>query len=87
MIAANYDKNSDVLYLAVDRPCRAYSDEQKNGLLFRFSYDTNEPCGVTVFDYKIYWLSNKQNLVQEVASFLKRNSNEIIDVLPQPDDL
>ena len=77
MIVLDYDKNSDVLYIAKNKPCRAYSDEQADGLLFRFSYETNAPCGVTVFDYQNHWHSNLEKLSKRVAEFLRAEPSEV----------
>ena len=70
MIVTDYDENSDVLYLALEKPRPAYSSEQPDGLLFRFAYDQDRPCGVTVFDYQAHWVQERDKLADRIASFL-----------------
>ena len=83
MIVADYDKNSDVLYVALDKPCPAYSSEQSDGLLFRFSYGADKPCGVTVFDYDSHWVADKKTLANKIAEFLGATPNDVLSVLTE----
>lgn len=70
MLTFSYDSDSDVLYVAKNGPCRAFSSEEKDGLLLRFDYETHKPCGVTILGYQADWTSRLDKLTQRVAELL-----------------
>lgn len=46
----NYDKHSDVLYIILGEPKRAFT-EDVNGFLLRFAEEDEQPCGITILDF------------------------------------
>ena len=83
MIVADYDELCDVLYVALDRPRAAYGDEQPDGLLFRYAYEGDRPCGVTIFSFQESWGERKQELAKRIAEFLGANDQDVIAAFQQ----
>jgi hypothetical protein len=79
-IVGDYDRNAKVLYLALGEPRPAVCEETDNGLLLRFSYETDEPCGVTVPNLDL-WLNKPKALAHEVASFLGVPDEEVLRII------
>lgn len=70
-IRADYDRHADVLYVALDRPRPATSEEGRDGLIYRFALDDERPCGVTVLGYRNTWSERERELAEKIATFLK----------------
>ena len=83
MIRAIYDTENDVLYVALGEPKAAFGDERPGGLLFRYSYEDEAPCGVTVFGYHENWQARGDALSREIASFLRAAPKEVETALRQ----
>lgn len=77
MIRANYDRHADVLYVALDQPRGAVSEEGGQGLIYRFSLDKAQPCGVTVISCKAIWRGKERELAGKIAAFLRTDTNEV----------
>ncbi|KKM17353.1 hypothetical protein LCGC14_1676570 [marine sediment metagenome] len=81
LIHTLYDESSDVLYIALGQPKSAYGSEQPNGLLFRYSYERDDPCGVTVFRFAEAWHENIEGLSAEIATFLGASMSEVKEAI------
>lgn len=50
-ITVNYDKDHDVLYVAIGNPKPSYCDDDIEGVLIRRAMDSNRLSGVTIMDF------------------------------------
>lgn len=80
-IEANYDKQADVLYVALDQPRAAISEEGRDGLIYRFAMDNEQPCGITVTGYRDIWSGKERDLAQKIGVFLCADTNEVRKVI------
>ena len=69
--------------VALEKPRPAYTSEQPDGLLYRFAYDADQPCGVTVFHYQSHWLDRKDQLADRIAKFLNVGHHDILTALSE----
>ena len=76
----SYDRDADVLYIAIGSPRPAYTHEEEQGLLIRKDPRTGETVGVTILDYEEYfrqlpdlaWLATKP-LPGELIAYLREH--------------
>ena len=74
----SYDRDADVLYVAIGSPRPAYTDEDEQGLLIRKDAKSGETVGVTILDYEehfrqlpdLSWLTSKP-LPEELVAYLR----------------
>ena len=74
----SYDRDADVLYVAIGSPRPAYTDEDEQGLLVRRDPKSGETVGVTILDYEehfcklvdLSWLATKP-LPEELVAYLR----------------
>jgi sugar phosphate isomerase/epimerase len=71
MIKADYDRHADVLYIAIDHPMPGYAEEGDDGIYYRFSLDTNKPCGITVDGFHAFWNGKELEVIRKASEFLK----------------
>jgi uncharacterized protein YuzE len=69
-VSVSYDKDADVLYISKASPVAALTEEQDDGLLFRYSIEDDLPCGVTVMSFQNLWGQHRKELADRVSSFL-----------------
>ncbi len=79
-INAEYDRDADVLYLALDLPRPAESEETPEGLVLRYDAETDEPCGVTVLRLGA-WKDRQEQLSRSVSGFLGVPSHDVRSAL------
>lgn len=77
MIRTRFDKDSDVLYLSIDAPCRAFVDEKADGLLLRISYETRQPIGLTIISASAHWKSRIDLLASRASEWLKVPADDL----------
>jgi Protein of unknown function (DUF2283) len=84
-LTADYDRDADVLYIAVGEPRPSESEDWKGGLVVRFPFDDLEHAwGVTVVGYKSNgWMDKVTLLADAVASILKVSKLEAATVIQQ----
>lgn len=51
-LTADYDRDADVLYVALEPIAPAEGEDGPRGVVLRYSMDANLPCGVTVVGYR-----------------------------------
>jgi len=68
-IKVSYDDIADVLYLTSARIVHTKNREDEAGLVLRYDLETHKPVGVTIVDYKEYWIPRKQHLVERLSTF------------------
>lgn len=66
-ITARYDRSADVLYVTTDRNAPAKAKVDGDGLIWRYAMSTGEPVGVTIMDYKSFWVDHLAEIVSSVA--------------------
>ena len=74
----SYDRDADVLYIAIGYSRPAYTDEDEQGLLIRKDPKSGETVGVTILDYEehfrqlpdLSWLVTK-SLPEELVVYLR----------------
>lgn len=81
-IAADYDEQADVLYLALGTPVPSSSDEDDDGLIVRFALQDGHPCGVTVLGFRAAkWHRNINRLSSIVSRHLRVEPQSVTRVL------
>lgn len=70
-VQMSYDAEGDVLYISKQNAVPAFSEEEEDGLLFRYAISDDTPCGVTVIAFRAGWSSHEEALAQRVSDFLK----------------
>jgi len=74
----SYDRDADVLYVAIGSPRPAFTEEAEEGLLIRKDPKTGETVGVTILDYEehflqlpdLSWLAKKP-FPEELVTYLR----------------
>ena len=74
----SYDRDADVLYVAIGSPRPAYTDEEEQGLLIRKDPQSGETVGVTILDDEehfrqlpdLSWLATNP-LPEELVAYLR----------------
>jgi uncharacterized protein YuzE len=74
----SYDRDADVLYVAIGSSRSAYTDEDEQGVLIRKDPKTGETVGVTILDHEehfrqlpdLSWLATKP-LPEELIAYLR----------------
>lgn len=65
----SYDDIADVMYLTSARIVRTKNTEEEAGLVLRYDLKSHKPVGVTIIDYKEYWIPKQKHLVERLSSF------------------
>ena len=81
----SYDKPSDVLYLSTRTGARAYSSEERPGMVWRYDMKDRSIIGVTIIDFSTYWRPRIGDLTREVAKRFCVPENFIRDTLNDVD--
>lgn len=80
-IVVTYDREADVLYVAIGQPEPAVG-EVINGVIYRYSNATKAPCGATVLGYRDEGWSNRlSDLADEIANHLPVLSGDLVKVI------
>ena len=66
-LRVRYDKGSDVLYVMTGRYGPAYGEEDGPGLVWRYLNSDDTLVGVTVMDFRSYWLPRVAELATVVG--------------------
>jgi hypothetical protein len=77
MIDVGYDRHEDVLYVASGRPTPDYCEEGREGILWRFGLENDQPSGVTVIAFKEIWSGREERLAGKIATFLRADVQEV----------
>ncbi len=57
-----YDEHSDILYISLDKPQPAISDEIEDGILLRRDPKTHQAVGLTILNFRTLFLKKPKNL-------------------------
>ena len=68
-IKASYDDIADVMYLTSARIVHTKNKEDEAGLVLRYDLKTHKPVGVTIIDFKEYWMPKQEHLVERLSRF------------------
>jgi uncharacterized protein YuzE len=81
-LQVRYDKHGDVLYLAIGKPVPATTDEDDEGLAFRYALDDGRPCGVTIIGYKSeHWNQKILALSYKISGRLNLRDDLVVSAL------
>ena len=69
-VQISYDSGVDVLYISKQNAVEALTEEEDDGLLFRYSLQDDAPCGVTVVAFQKGWNGHQTTLAHRVSEFL-----------------
>jgi len=78
-IHVDYDRESDVLYIALGNPVAAISD-YVDGIIYRYSETGDQPCGATIVGFK----GNKwdmKSLAKDVATHLHIKASDLMNAI------
>jgi hypothetical protein len=77
-VIAQFDTESDVLYLSLGEAVASYSEERPNGVILRWAYDGGWPSGVTVIGFRGHqWRVKAKELSDLAAAHLGVNWEEV----------
>lgn len=66
----DYDRDSDVLYIATRPGREARLKETLPGVLWRYDRDDGNIVGVTIMDYSHYWVPRITDLSRDIGEHL-----------------
>lgn len=79
-VYTSYDKSSDIFYMSKGPSIDTYAidDEETDRIWLRYSDDDdNKPVGTTVFDFRSFWASRKDELVSKISAFLSLSHSDV----------
>ena len=71
-LSADYDRDADVLYIALGDPRPAEGEDSARGIVYRFAMDDNAPCGVTIIGFH---RNNWDKNISAVAALVSKHLN------------
>lgn len=77
-IRVDYDRTSDVLYLALGKPVPAKTDEDDDGLAFRFALEDGRPCGVTIMGFRSSRWSQRRVALAKIIGVRLHVGNNVV---------
>jgi hypothetical protein len=77
-----YDDFADVLYVYTEPHLPYRAVEDTDGITWRYRADSGEPLGVTVEEFKEYWLQHRPQLARKMAKFFRITRGEVDHFLP-----
>lgn len=80
-IRMSYDDVADVMYLASAPIVHTKNTEEEAGLVLRFDLKTHKPIGVTIIDYKEYWLPKQEYLVKRLSNFFNISTEDANSII------
>jgi len=70
-LSVDYDRDGDVLYVAIGKPRPAEGEDRHGGVVYRYAMDDNAPCGVTIVGFRRNgWHEKLGDLAKVVADQL-----------------
>jgi hypothetical protein len=70
-LTADYDRNSDVLYVTFGPPRAGYGEDGPDDVILRYGEDDDKPSGVTVVGFRSNsWLAKSHDLAVIIAQHL-----------------
>ncbi len=77
-VSVDYDRDVDVLYVAIGKPCRAEGEDGPGGVVYRYAMDDNAPCGVTIVGFRRNgWPEKLGELAKLVADQLGAEKEQV----------
>ncbi len=80
-IQARYDKFADVLYVTTGRNAPAKSKVDADGLIWRYATPGGEPVGVTITDFRAFWVGHIPEIAASMGRMFHIPDREVADVL------
>jgi hypothetical protein len=81
LFRVRYDSASDVLYVTTSNYGPAYGEEAEPGVFWRYLDVDDTLVGMTVVDYKAYWGSRFQSLIEQFSEHFHLPRSEAMEVL------
>ena len=77
-LSVDYDRDSDVLYVAIGEPRPAEGEEGSRGVVYRYAVDDNTACGVTIVGFRRNgWGEDAPKLAELIANQLHAEAGPI----------
>lgn len=76
-IQMSYDDIADVLILTFNPAVSTKNTEDEAGLILSYDLKTHKFVGVTIFDYKAYWLSKRKHLVRRLSNYFNTSLEDM----------
>jgi len=77
-LSVEYDRNADVLYIAIGKPRSAEGEDGPGGVIYRYAIDDNAACGVTIVGFRRNgWHENATRLAALIANHLNAKAGQI----------
>lgn len=66
-----YDEPSDVLYISIGRPKKAFSEMDSEDFIIRYAQSNHHLCGITIFNLNEYWAKHRRKFENNIKKYLK----------------
>jgi hypothetical protein len=71
-VTADYDRDADVMYVALGSPVPSEVEDHPRGVVLRFAQSDNSPSGATIIGfYRHRWDEDLRNLSELIGRHLK----------------
>ena len=68
-IKTSYDDIADVMHLTSASIVHTKNTEDEAGLVLSYDLKTHKLIGITISDYKEYWLPKRKHLVRRISNY------------------
>jgi hypothetical protein len=83
-LTSHFDTEGDILYLSLGNPVPSYGEEKPEGLVYRWAYSDDRPCGVTVVGFRAHqWGARARKLSQLAAAHLNLDWHQVKEEIRQ----
>jgi hypothetical protein len=77
-VSVDYDRDVDVLYVAIGKPRPAEGEDRPRGVVYRYAMDDDAPCGVTIVGFRRNgWHEKLGELARFVAAQLGAEPEQV----------
>lgn len=80
-LSTEYDRAGDVLYIVTVMNAPAISREEELGMVWRYDARKGNLVGLTLIEYKGYWVSRRPQVIREMSDRFGISPNEARRVL------
>jgi hypothetical protein len=81
ILATEYDRASDVLYIVTPQNAPAIGQEEELGMVWRYATDSNMLVGLTLIEFQGYWRDHLAHVAREMAERFGITQKEARNVL------
>ncbi len=81
-ITVDYDRDVDVLYVAIGKPRPGEGEDRPGGIVYRYAVEDDTPCGLTIVGFRRNeWHTKPGDLAKLIADHLGADVTQIEPVI------